>query len=239
MSKHIVAAFEDELERMRGTIVRMGKMALNQLDDALDCLKTGDARLVTRTLEEDQELDALDHQVLDKAVEVLALRQPMAGDLREVVSALKVGGDLERVGDLCKGIARRAGSMFEAGVRPTIVRVRAMGELVRDMLVDTLKAYEFRDPVGAERVWRRDRDVDDWHTGVYRELLTYMMEDPRTIASCAHLMFVAKNLERIGDHCTHICETTYFLAKGVRLNARPKGADAATVVVQPPDSATS
>jgi phosphate transport system protein len=232
MSQHIVESFEIELDRMRGVILRMGRLALHQLEDALDCLNSADARLVNRTIAEDQELDALDAVVLDQAVAVLALRQPMAGDLREVVTALKIPTDLERIGDLCKGIARRAGALHERGPRPAAIRVRAMGDLVRDMLSTAMDAYAQHDPVASERVWQRDREVDDWHTGVYRELLTYMMEDPRTIANCAHLMFIAKNLERIGDHCTHIAQTTYFLAKGVRLNGRPKGEDSASVVVE-------
>jgi phosphate transport system protein len=227
MSKHIVESFETELERMDKAIGRMGALALRQVDDALRSLLNGDDRLAARTVEEDREIDALDAQVMEQAVTALALRQPMAADLREVLAALKIPDELERIGDLGKGIARRTYVMKNETPRPPLVRLRAMGDLVKRQLAAVMDAYEQRDANAAERIWKRDREIDDWHSSVYRELLTYMMEDPRTITACAHLMFIAKNLERMGDHCTHIAETVYYVAKGERLKNRPKGDDPA------------
>ena len=236
MSKHIVESFEAELDRMRKAIARMGQLAVRQVEDALQSLVNGDPRLAARTLEEDREIDALDAQILDQAVTALALRQPLAADLREVLAALKIPDELERIGDLCKGIARRSYVMKNEIPRAPITRLRSMGVLVQRQLVAVMEAFANRDAALAERVWMGDREIDDWHSSVYRELLTYMMEDPRTISACAHLMFVAKNLERMGDHCTHIAETLYFVVKGERLKNRPKGEDASKVMVKPAPS---
>jgi phosphate transport system protein len=231
MSKHIVESYESELERVRRAIGRMGDLALSQVQDALQSLLNGDDRLAARTVDEDREIDALDAQVLDQAVNLLALRQPMAADLREVIAALKIPDELERIGDLAKGIARRTYVMKHQAPRAPLTRLRSMGALVSRQLGSVMRAYVERDPVVAEQVWSRDREVDDWHSSVYRELLTYMMEDPRTISGCAHLMFIAKNLERMGDHCTNVAETLYFVVKGERLKNRPKGEDPSAVVV--------
>jgi phosphate transport system protein len=226
-SKHIVQSFEAELARMRQSVARMGELVQHQVQDALSALTNGDDRLAQRAVNEDVEIDALDLQMIEQAVAVLALRQPMAADLREVLSALKIPDELERIGDLAKGIARRAYAIKHVTPRAPLARLKAMGELVSDQLSRVRAALAQRDAVAAEHVWRRDRELDDWHTSVYRELLTYMMEDPRMISACTHLMFIAKNLERMGDHCTHIAEMLYFVVKGERLRDRPKGEDPA------------
>ncbi len=234
MTRHIVEAFEGELERLRKCIARMGEQAASQLSDAIVAVRTCNEELASRTIERDLELDALDRQIAEDAVTLLALRQPMAADLRAIVAAIKIPADLEKIGDLAKGIAKRA---YVGRTLPRIdglPSLPSMGELVVDQIQRVMQAYITQDAELAVEVWRRDEKIDDWHSAVFRELLTYMMEDPRKISACAHLMFVAKNLERAGDLCTHIADSTYFAVRGDRLDAmRPKGEDIANVGITP------
>jgi phosphate transport system protein len=224
MSRHIVEAFETELERLRSCVVKMGDLAAAQISAALDAVARGDEELAMRTIERDRELDELERRIAEDALTMLALRQPMAGDLRAVVSAIKIPADLERIGDLAKGIAKRV-HLFQRGpaVSPAMPSLAAMGQRVLSQLKRVLQAYQDQDVHAAEEVWRRDQQIDKSYSGLFRELLTYMMEDPRTIGGCTQLMFLAKNLERMGDHVTHIAEAIHFMATGERFDGhRPK-----------------
>jgi phosphate transport system protein len=231
MSRHIMEAFETELERLRSCVVKMGDLAASQISDALDAVAKGDEDLAARTIERDRELDELERRIAEDALTMLALRQPMAGDLRAIVSAIKIPADLERIGDLAKGIARCAAALRRSMLgSPAVPSLAAMGQRVRLQLKRVLQAYQDQDAMAAEEIWRRDEQIDNSYSGVFRELLTYMMEDPRTIGSCTQLMFLAKNLERMGDHCTHIAEQIHFVVKGERFDGtRPKGADPAGI----------
>jgi phosphate transport system protein len=226
MSRHIVEAFEVELERLRSCVVKMGDLAASQIRDALDAVERADEALAARTIERDRELDDLERRIAEDALTMLALRQPMAGDLRAVVSAIKIPADLERIGDLAKHIARCVPFRKSALTSPAVPSLTAMGQRVLGQLKSVLQAYQDQDAVAAEDIWRRDEQVDNSYSGIFRELLTYMMEDPRTNGSCAQLMFLAKNLERMGDHCTHIAEQIHFVVRGERFDGnRPKGSD--------------
>ena len=231
MSRHIVEVFEAELERLRSSVVKMGELAASQIQAALDSVARGDEDLTARTIERDRELDELERRIGEDALRMLALRQPMAGDLRAIVSAIKIPNDLERIGDLAKGIAKRAPALHR-GVpnSPNVPSLAAMGQRVLVQLKRVLQAYQDQDADTAEEIWRRDEQVDNFFSGLFRELLTYMMEDPRTIGACTQLMFVAKNLERMCDHCTHIAEAIHFQVRGERFDGhRPKGADASEI----------
>jgi len=234
MTRHIVEAFEAELERLRKCIVQMGEQAASQLSDAMTAVRQCDDKLASNTIERDLELDALDRQISEDAVTLLALRQPMAADLRAIVAAIKIPADLEKIGDLAKGIAKRA---YVGRTLPRfdgLPSLPMMADLVIDQIKRVMEAYITQDAETAIDVWRRDSKIDDWHSAVFRELLTYMMEDPRKISTCAHLMFIAKNLERAGDLCTHIADSTYFAVTGERLDAaRPKGEDISQVGITP------
>lgn len=233
MTKHIVEAFEAELERLRKSIAEMGALAGQQLRSALEAVRDGDESLAMRVVERDREIDEMERRMAHDAVTLLALRQPMASDLRALIAVIKIPADLERIGDLAKGIAKRA-PLFRGGApRSALRRLTSMCELVLDQLEHVVAAYTSQDADAAARVWRQDNEVDDWHSSLFRELLTYMMEDARTIGTCTHLLFMAKNVERMGDHCTNIAETTYYMITGSPLpESRPKGADVSTIVLE-------
>ncbi len=222
--QHIVKAYDDELTQLNSVIARMGGLAEAQLVSALDAMRTRDSELATRTIEADAKVDALETEIDNRVVKMLALRQPMARDLREIVAALKISSDLERVADYATNVAKRTISLVQAPtVRPAHV-VPRMGSLALAMLRDVLDAYDTQDAAKAIDVWHRDEELDEMYNSLFRELLTYMMEDARSITSCTHLLFMAKNVERIGDHATNIAETIYFMIHGEPLLAmRPKG----------------
>jgi phosphate transport system protein len=222
---HTVRAFDKELSALERRIAEMGGIAEKMVIDAMDALAGADAGLAQQVVATDPRLDALQRDIEEQAILTIARRQPMAVDLREIVGAIRVAGDLERVGDLAKNIARRSVRIgIEARVPRTIVGLKHMNEVATELLKDVLDAYAQRDVESARAVWERDVELDALEDSVFRDLLTHMMEDPRNISFCAHLLFCSKNIERIGDHATNIAETVFYLVTGSTLPAeRPKG----------------
>ncbi|MCG8360729.1 MAG: phosphate signaling complex protein PhoU [Kiloniellales bacterium] len=233
---HIVSSFDDELETLNGTILRMGGLAEAALSNAIEALSKRDEELAARVVANDERIDALEHELNDAAVAVLARRQPMANDLRVVVCALKIASDLERIGDYAKNVAKRVQVLCQSPtVRPAFAIPR-MAQLAQTIIKDTLDAYVAGDVRKADEVWLRDEEIDEMYTSLFRELLTYMMEDPRHITPCTHLLFIAKNIERIGDHATNIAETIHFMVTGERMEGgRPKSDVTSFQAVNAPD----
>lgn len=223
MSEHTVKAFTEQLETLASNVAQMGGLAEAQLADAIEAIAKRDTGLAEAAIGGDPRIDELQQSIDEKAVRVLALRQPMAIDLRETLAAIKIASELERIGDLAKNIAKRAIVLNrEPPIRLTHSLAR-MGRVALSQLKHVLDAYSDRDAVGAEAVWRQDNEIDEIYNSLFRELLTYMMEDPRTIGLCTHLLFVAKNIERCGDHATNIAETVFHMVSGGHLsNERPK-----------------
>jgi phosphate transport system protein len=235
---HIVKSFDDELAKLNQAIAQMGGLAEAQLQAAVRALVRRDREAAAAIVKADKRIDELDMQIGNLAVRMLALRQPMASDLREVVAALKISSDLERIGDYATNIAKRAIALSEAPVIATLHAIPRMANLVQGLIKDVLDAYVAHDADRAVAAWQRDEEVDAMYTSLFRELLTYMMEDPRNIGPCTHLMFIAKNIERIGDHATNVAELVYFLVHGHPIDqARPKGDT--TNVALPPKAQTS
>ncbi len=225
MTQHTVKEFDEDLKSLSEMIAEMGGLAEQLVAESISALLSRDLAAAQRIIERDRVIDSLQHAVEEKAVLTIAKRQPMAVDLREVVAALRVSNDLERIGDLAKNIAKRVVAL-EGQLQPPKLAggVDHMGELVLGQLKEVLDAYSRRDAVRALQVWKRDGEIDAIYTSLFRELLTYMMEDPRNIGFCTHLLFCAKNIERIGDHATNIAETIHYLAVGEPLvDERPKG----------------
>ena len=214
---HIVKTFDEDLAQLVNTIAEMGGLAESQLADAVTALAKRDEALAVRVIEHDERQDELEEDIEAQVIRMLALRQPVALDLRTVVAALKIAAELERIGDYAKNVAKRSLTLMQTqpvgNAANTIMR---MGTIAGDMIHNVIDAYLNRDMVKADEVRARDQDVDQLHTGLFRELLTYMMEDPRNITACTHLLFVAKNIERIGDHATNIAESVYYLVAGER-----------------------
>ena len=234
---HIVKSFDDEIDALRSRIVEMGGFAEAQLAAALDAMARRDPDLAARVVAEDAKVDAIEREVDETAVELLALRQPMADDLREVLSALKISGVLERIADYAANVAKRVGTLSQVPPVAPGRSIPRMGRLVGQMIKDVLDAYIQRDADKAVAVWHRDAEVDQFYDSLFRELLTYMMEDPRNITPCTHLLFVAKNIERMGDHTTNIAEMIHFLVHGRPLTEeRPKADTTASAVLEPPGS---
>ncbi len=229
---HILKAFDEDLARLDARIMRMGALALKTLKQSLKALRKRDPELAEKAIERDREIDRLRAEVEDGAVAVIARRQPMANDLRQVVAAFKIAGELERIGDLSKNIARRVITLAqEKPPKPLKKNLKRMGKLVISQLMEVMDAYANRDAAKARAVWLRDEEVDEAYSSLFRELLTYMMEDPRTIGLITHLLFGARNLERIGDHITNIAENIYYVSTGQRLDEhRPKGDDTSTIL---------
>ena len=227
MVDHTVKSYDKELETLERRIAEMGGIAEKMVIDATDALANADATLAQRVIATDPRLDALQREIEDLAVMTIALRQPVAIDLRELIGAIRVTGDLERIGDLAKNIAKRAVKISgEARVPRAIVGIKHMNEVATELLKDVLDAYAQRDVERARDVWARDVDLDALEDSIFRDLLTHMMEDPRNISFCAHLLFCSKNIERIGDHATNIAETVVYVTTGETLPAeRPHGGD--------------
>ena len=225
MSEHTVRAFDRELELLGRKIAEMGGIGEKMLADAIDALIRLDADLARATIAMDKRLDALQREVEETAVLVIARRQPVGIDLREIVAAMRISGDLERVGDLAKNIAKRAVTLSQEQRLPrAMIGLRHMGELAALQLKDVLDAYSQRDVERADAVWLRDQEIDALEDSVFRDLLTFMMEDPRNITICAQLLFCSKNVERVGDHATNIAETVHYILTGEMLPMeRPKG----------------
>src|SRR6476660_7350355 len=225
MPEHTAKAFDVDLQELTRMVAEMGGLAERQIADAVDALARRDADRAQRTVAGDPSIDALQAEIEEKAVLTIARRQPMAVDLREIVGALRVSNDLERIGDLAKNIGKRVLALDGEFHPPKLIRgVEHMGALVLTQLKEVLDSYVGHDLKKALAVWNGDEEVDDMCTSLFRELLTYMMEDPRNITFCIHLMFCAKNIERIGDHATNIAETVYYMVEGRPIaDERPKG----------------
>ena len=225
MAEHIVKAYDEELEALSRKIAEMGGVAEVMLAEAIEALDTLDADLAHRVVTSDLRLDALQREVEESAVLMLAKRQPMAVDLRAIIVALRVSSDLERIGDLAKNVAARSMTISpEAGLGRAVVGLKHMAELAGRQLKDVLDAYASRDAERARAVWNRDINLDAAEDAVFRDLLTFMMEDPRNISFCTDLLFCSKNIERIGDHATNVAEHVVYLATGETLPLnRPKG----------------
>ncbi len=233
-TEHIVRSFAQELQRLSNLVTQMGGVAEAQVEAAVKAVSRRDVGLATQVMQADARLDAYERDIDAEAVRLLALRQPMAQDLREIVSALKVSADLERIGDYAANVAKRSLALAQVPVVRPAAGIPRMGRLVAAILKEVLDAYIERDVGKAIAAWERDEELDDLYTSLFREVLTYMMEDPRNITPCTHLLFMAKNLERIGDHATNIAEIIHFLVVGTPLTIlRPKG-DASSFAVVPP-----
>ncbi len=224
MSEHTVRSYDDELNDLSQKIAEMGGLAEQNVADAVAALVDRDLDRAHRVIGEDQRIDKLQQQVEEHAILMIARRQPMAQDLRQIVGAINIANDLERVGDLAKNTAKRVIAIEgNFGSKRLVAGVEHMAELSLTQLKNVLDAFASRDVKAAHAVWERDDEIDAMYTSLFRELLTYMMEDPRNITFCTHLLFCAKNLERIGDHATNIAETLHYLVTGTVLtDERPK-----------------
>jgi phosphate transport system protein len=221
---HIVKSFDEDLKRLNNVIAEMGGLAEAQLTRAVESLVRRNTELATQVVQDDKRIDALETEVGQMTVRMLALRQPMAQDLREVVAAIKIASDIERIGDYAKNIAKRAIVLSAHAPLKPVASIPRMSQLALHIIKDVLDAYIEKDAEGARAAWRRDEEVDEMYNSVFREMLTYMMEDPRNIGPCTHLLFIAKNIERIGDHATNVAEIVYYLVHGKSLDEeRPKG----------------
>jgi len=224
-TEHTVKAFDDDIVELRGLISEMGGRAEEAIAGAMRALSSHDLETAGRVVQEDKRIDELEDQVDRLAVKVIALRAPMADDLREVVAALKIAGVVERIGDYAKNIAKRVPEIGVGRQIEAISILPAMARAASSMVHDVLDAFAARDWEAALEVCRRDREVDDFYNSVFRTLVTFMMENPQTISQAAHLLFVAKNLERIGDHATNVAEMVYFAARGTYMAERERGPD--------------
>ena len=223
MEQHTVSAFDEDLGRLADDVGRLGELAAGEVADAISALAGRDAALARQVIERDPNLDSLELQIEERAVRLVAIRQPVAVDLRRALAAMKMAGNLERCGDLAKNIAKRTLAVTDSDLPEPLIRpIERMGRLVLSRLETALAAYAQDDLARVTEVWTRDREIDEAYESVFRELLTYMMGDPRLIAAGAHLLFVAKNLERIGDHATNIAEIVHYEVTGEQLVARPK-----------------
>ncbi len=237
MSNHIVKSYDIEFAELDRMAAEMGGLAEKLLDDSYAALERRDPKLAEQAIGLDKSIDALERQIQERAIIMIARRQPLANDLRHVMTVLKIAGDLERVGDLAKNIAKRALVLAsENRSRQMLSGLAHMTELAQEQLKNVLDGFGARDDAKALAVWRGDAKLDDLYNSVFRELLTYMMEDPRNIGFCTHLLFAAKNLERIGDHTTNIAENIHYLITGTMLtDARPKGAGTSSLLLDKAD----
>ena len=225
MSEHTAKAFDVDLQELARKVSEMGGLAEKEIADSVDALARRDGALAQRVIATDISTDQLQREIEEKAILTIARRQPMAVDLREIVAALRLANDLERIGDLAKNIAKRVVALNGDFPPQKLIRgVEHIADLVLEQLKDVLDSYAQRDLAKAIAVWNGDDKIDAMYTSLFRELLTYMMEDPRNITFCTHLLFCAKNIERMGDHATNIAETVYYMVEGRALvDERPKG----------------
>jgi phosphate transport system protein len=225
MQEHTVRAYAEELHRLRDMVARMGGLAERQVADSVTSLTRRDSELATEVMGRDAEIDALEREIEAYCIRILALRQPVGQDLRLVVAALKISHDIERIGDYARNAAKRAIVLAQQPALGSLNGFSRMARLVQENL----------DAARADEVWANDQPVDEIYNGIFREMLTFMMEDPRNITAATHLLFVAKNLERIGDHATNIAEVVHYAVQGESLTEdRPKADSSAYAVVRPP-----
>ena len=227
MSDHIVKSYDRDLENLGRKIAEMGGLAEKMLAEAMEALSLLNIEVAQRVIVTDARLDILQREIEEKAIMTIARRQPLAVDLRECIAAIRISGDIERIGDLAKNIAKRALKIAsETRVTRATIGLKSMQEIAGMQLKDSLDAYAQRDIEKARIVWDNDAQLDALEDSVFRDLLTFMMEDPRNISFCTHLLFCSKNLERIGDHTTNIAETIIYLVTGEPMPVeRPKGRD--------------
>jgi phosphate transport system protein len=226
MVDHTIRAFDTDLQQLAGKVAEMGRLDGEQIADAITALLKRDIALAEQVIATDDRVDELQREIEEKAVATIARRQPMAIDLREIVGTLRISNDLERVGDLAENIAKRVLLLpKEFSLNAVALQLQHMGNLVRDQLVRVLQSYEHRNVVLALDVWHKDQEIDALNSSLFRELLTYMMEDPRNITFCSHMLFCAKNIERAGDHATNIAETVYYIVEGHQLTEKRPKAD--------------
>jgi phosphate transport system protein len=224
MVNHTIRAFDTDLDELARKIGAMGRLDDEQIAHAIKALTERDSALARQVIVADDQVDALQHEIEEKAIVTIARRQPMAVDLREIVGALRISNDLERVGDLAENIAKRVLLITDDfRLDEVVLQLQNMVQLARDQLRTVLMSYERRDVAEALDVWRKDQEIDALNNSLFRELLTYMMENPRNITFCTHMLFCAKNIERMGDHATNIAETVYYIVEGRALpEERPK-----------------
>lgn len=234
MAEHTVKAFTEELDALTQEVARMGGLAEAAVNDSLTAVARRDTELAQTVIQRDPKIDAAQREVERRAIKLFALRQPLASDLRVVLTAWRIAGELERVGDLAKNIAKRVGQLTEEVPPQTIIRgLEHMSALLLAQLKQVLDSYATRNLSNALAVWQGDEAIDSLCTSLFREILTYMAEDPRSISLGIHLMFSAKNIERMGDHATNIAETVHYMIEGRPIGAeRPKG-DTTTLAAVP------
>jgi phosphate transport system protein len=216
--EHIVKSFDEEMSRLTGEIAAMGELSVKQLEAAMDALGKRDSRAAQRVADNDDALDAQERQISDDVLHLLALRQPMARDLREILAALRIASDIERIGDYAANVAKRSMTLNLSAPVPLVGALAPMARMAGRLVHEAMLAYTSHDADLAYAVWERDADLDTIYTTLFRELLTYMMEDQRSITACTHLLFIAKNIERIGDHATNIAENIWFVVRGEPLD---------------------
>jgi phosphate transport system protein len=237
MDEHTAKAFDADLKEISVKIAAMARLIEQQIASASEILESGDTGLAKQVIAADNQVDALQREIEEKAVITIARRQPVAVDLRDVVGALRISNDLERIGDLAENVAKRAllsAQEFRA-ITGVTLQLRHMFELVLEQLKNVIQAYVAKDTHAAEEVWRADQEVDALNNSLFRELLTYMLENPRNITFCAHMLFCAKNIERMGDHATNIAETVYYIVKGTSLPGERPKADVTSLETMPKD----
>ncbi len=233
-ASHIVKSYGQELQQLRDLLAEMGGLVESQVAMATEAIAKNDNALALRAVEQDPAVDALERQAEQFVIRMLALRQPMASDLRQIVAALKIASALERIGDYAKNVAKRSIVLGQFALPFSLTGLAAMARLVQENLRLVIDAVGENDAEKANQVWRSDQAIDDLYNSIFRELVTYMMEDARSITPCTHLLFIAKNRERIGDHATNIAETVHYAVTGVPLlDERPKGDGSAYAVVRP------
>jgi phosphate transport system protein len=229
---HIVKSFDEELSRLSDQISRMGGLAEVQIERSIESLQRRNTEEATQIIEDDARIDALQIEIEELAIQMIARRQPLATDLRATVAGLKIAPHIERIGDYAKNIARRTIALNQNPPIKPMFTIPRMGRMARSMVKDVLDAFSSNDLAKARAVWERDAELDDMYDSLFRELLTYMMEDPRSITSCTHLLFVARNIERIGDIATNIAELVHYQVEGETLTEdRPKTDEASITVV--------
>jgi len=231
MADHIVTSYDQELKSLMTKIAEMGGLAEGLVADSVTALTRMDVTLAQKVVLTDARLDRLQHEVEEKAILLIARRQPMALDLREIMAALRISNDLERVGDLAKNISKRVTAMNgNFAAKQLVIGVEHLSEIALEQLKNVLDAFTLRDDAAALAVRKRDDEIDALYTSLFRELLTYMMEDPRNITFCTHLLFCAKNIERIGDHATNIAETVHFVVTGEQLAEERQKSDTSSTM---------
>ncbi len=235
MIDHTARAFDEDLSELSRKIGEMGRLGEKQIRDVIKALEKRDAALAKLVVAADDQVDALQRDIEEKAVATIARRQPVAVDLREIVGALRISNDLERIGDLAKNAAKRVLLLSDAfPPSPVMLQLHRMVELVLGQLSQVLQSYDHHDVAAAMEVWRKDQEIDALHNSLFRELLTYMMENPRNITFSTHVLFCSKNVERMGDHATNIAETVYYIVQGKPLSEERPKADVTSKGALPP-----